>query len=115
LRIVRLAGMARAGHQSLSEPPRFGALRDSACYVYCIGSEGHDKVKIGISKRVAQRLKEVQTHYPDRLEIFWQKWFPTRAEALRYEKGLHDKLGADKCFAKEWFRISPEDFLKKVS
>jgi hypothetical protein len=85
---------------------------ESACYVYCIGPKDGDRIKVGMGKCVAARLKTTQTYFPDELVIHWQKWFPSREMAQKHEEALHKALSGFGCYAKEWFKVTVAEFLE---
>lgn len=74
------------------------------CYVYAIGPEHGEAIKVGIAADPRQRLKQLQTGNPQRLSIL-RRWGPMdRAEAQRIEADMHFLLG-DFRESGEWFSV----------
>lgn len=80
-------------------------------FIYFIQGECGGPIKIGYTIDLAQRLKSLQTGYPDRLELLFA--FPGNPED---EKKMHDYF-KDFRLQGEWFRSTPEvlDKIQRLS
>jgi hypothetical protein len=76
-------------------------------YLYAIGEVGGKEVKLGISKNPGQRLKQLQTAYPNKL-VLWG--FCKEASPLT-EREVHRLLEKDRIEG-EWFLLT--DQVKEV-
>lgn len=75
-------------------------------FIYFIQGENGGPIKIGYTKDIEQRLKELQTGYPDILKLLIA--FPGNHE---YEKALHRQLKLYRLNG-EWFKPDPAVFRK---
>jgi predicted GIY-YIG superfamily endonuclease len=67
-------------------------IRTMTCYVYVIGVEGHDLVKVGVTQDVNKRLVSLQTASPFKLSLVCSFGFPSREHALHSEYAFHTVL-----------------------
>ena len=76
-------------------------------YIYFIYQVGNIQcVKIGMTKDLIKRLKDLQTGNPNQLKYY--KYFPIsscKSTCYRMEKFLHLKYH-EVCIRKEWFYLS---------
>lgn len=83
-------------------------------YVYCV-SDGHGKVKIGITGNIEQRIKQLKHANPD-IKLNAYITTKNRAEAFETEGALHE-LAYQSRISGEWFDKGAEDIfndLKKM-
>lgn len=72
-----------------------------AIYVVRCGSA----VKIGFSRNPGQRLSDLQTSQPDRIELRWWAWLPPKL-APKIERAVHKELkAAGMHLSGEWFFV----------
>lgn len=84
------------------------------CYLYVIAPVGASKpCKIGIAASPSDRLRQLQTGNPMRLEIVEQYWASSRDQASYWELLAH-KLYGDRRLAGEWFDVIALDVQNKV-
>lgn len=76
-------------------------------YLYVIGNDTN-RQKIGISKDVDKRLKNLQTGNPDKLTIHYKIECPTIKHTLKLEKKIHSELSY-KRLSGEWFNMTVEE------
>jgi len=76
-------------------------------FIYFIQGECGGPIKIGYTTDLEQRLKSLQTGYPDRLELLLA--FPANPN---YEKAIHKQFEEYRLNG-EWFKPTPE-VLKKI-
>lgn len=76
-------------------------------YLYVIGNNTN-RQKIGISKDVDKRLKNLQTGNPDKLTIHYKIECPTIKDTLKLEKKIHAELSY-KRLSGEWFNMTVEE------
>ena len=76
-------------------------------YVYVIGPKDHGPVKIGYSKNVEKRLKQLQTGHPEPLVIHAKEEF-----TIKMGKAVERKFLREMNYKKaegEWLDVSPSD------
>lgn len=76
-------------------------------YIYVIGPENEDIVKIGFSKHPQKRLKQLQTGHAVKLMLYYE-FSINNAHVREMEKILHQTL-QHLCSSGEWFKISAKD------
>ena len=76
--------------------------------VYIIKEESNGYYKIGVSKNVQARLKQLKTGNPNKLTIIYEKAFPDERTAYRIESKCH-RMMEEKCIYREWFELSKDD------
>ena len=83
--------------------------------IYVIASSKHDAgpVKIGISNKPERRLKQLQTGYPEKLEIKYIEKLDTRIEARELEGKLHKDI-KHHCSHGEWFNVPVKEAIAFV-
>jgi predicted GIY-YIG superfamily endonuclease len=74
------------------------------CYVYLIGTEPGNK-KIGIASKPNQRLRQIQTGNPEKLEIFFTHRVSSKELAKSIESAAHRDLAKFRLKG-EWFDVS---------
>lgn len=84
--------------------PVVGAMPVS--YLYIIGEEDAQSIKIGISDSPDMRLYCLQPGNPRKLYIYGLFGFADRGSARRLEQSLHEFFG-DARIGREWFRLAP--------
>ncbi|MFI9787907.1 GIY-YIG nuclease family protein [Kitasatospora sp. NPDC051984] len=73
----------------------------SRTHVYMMTAAGSRLIKIGVAKNPMQRLRELQTGSPGKLDVLWLV-----EGTLALEKALHGRLSAYRARG-EWFDIKP--------
>jgi hypothetical protein len=82
--------------------------QDGNCDVYVIGQHGSSIVKIGTTASLQNRLRNLQSGYPLRLEILWRT-----PGGWGLEQYLHSHF-AEKRLQGEWFDFGEEDPVDSV-
>jgi hypothetical protein len=82
--------------------------KKSSGYIYVIKAVGHNYYKIGFSKDVAQRIKNLDRQYPFEIELYTQ--FKSN-DVLGDEKKLHNEFKG-KNYRGEWFNLDKHDLEK---
>ena len=77
-------------------------------FVYVIHAVGTNRVKIGFTQRIAERLSDLQTGSPFPLELVGY-----HNASLGFEQRLHEQLKDRRCIG-EWFEIEPQEALSIV-
>ena len=72
-------------------------------YLYAIGEVGGKEVKLGMSKSPGQRLKQLQTGFPNKLVI----WGFCKEASPLTEKEVHEQVKASRIEG-EWFLLTEE-------
>lgn len=86
--------------------------RTKNCHLYLIGNQEYQWFKIGISKKIEERIKQLNT--PFRLTTFYSLRCGNVSSALALENLMHIRY-QDKRVLGEWFSsIDPEDFSNSV-
>jgi hypothetical protein len=85
----------------------------SNIYVIASSKTNSGPVKIGISNQPEKRLKQLQTAFPEKLEIKYIEKLETKLKARELEKYLHKDISHLKSHG-EWFNISVEEAIKYV-
>lgn len=82
--------------------------RNEECFVYFI-TDG-DYLKIGVSKDVERRIKQLQTAHGNKLKLIRKVKCQTRDSAFKSEKWLHDMFSLyrtdNENKSSEWFEIN---------
>jgi hypothetical protein len=83
--------------------------------IYVISSINHNNgpVKIGISDNPDKRVKQLQTAFPEKLEIKYIEPFTTKIKARTFEKYLHKDISHLKSHG-EWFSITVQEAINYV-
>lgn len=96
------------------ETRRATDLGDASCCLYIMASIA--AIKIGVSNRPEDRLKQVQTGHPAKLRLYKIWWFQSTAEATLLERTVHGQLKVRGSHSSgEWFNISKQDAVSVVS
>lgn len=85
----------------------------SKSYVYAIKVKNTNKVKIGVSSRIEQRFKDLQSANPDELELLSYCECPDK-QVYQVEAYLHKKFKENNIRC-EWFNLSDEIVLSVVN
>ena len=78
-------------------------------YVYLIGEEGTNNIKIGVAINVEKRMQQLATGNSNNLILLFKGKYTNYKQV---EKKLHS-LHADSCIKNEWFDIVYVDLLIK--
>lgn len=99
------------GQEQITSPPvpEPRVATESAGWAYAIGDATADRVKIGCTQNVAQRLKSLQTGYPADLRVIWQG-----AGGAAMEAHLHARF-ARRRIRGEWFDFTGADAFKLIA
>ena len=81
-------------------------------YVYVIGPQDHGPVKIGYSKNVEARLRQLQTGHPEPLMIHAKEGFTTKMGKAVERKFLRE-MNYQKAEG-EWINVSPSDAVRHL-
>lgn len=86
-------------------------------YVYILRSGNTNNFKIGVSKNIENRIKQLQTGNPYKITVYHYFEAPTRENAFNCEHWLHKFFDGHKTelMRGEWYRITLkelEPFLK---
>lgn len=83
---------------------------NSACALYIVIDNGSRDVKIGISSRPDQRIREIATQYNvSTVRLLQKTWFLSRAEARTWEAKFHRRYADSHSpmrGGREWFRLT---------
>lgn len=85
----------------------------SNIYVIASSKTNLGPVKIGISDNPEKRMKQLQTAFPEKLEIKYIEPFETKIKARELEKFLHKDISHLRSHG-EWFSISVEEAIRYV-
>lgn len=88
--------------------------RDRECTIYIIAVNGSGPVKVGISSTPNERLRQLQTANPERLEIYKKLPVPSRYFAKEFEKTFHKNHRGRRLLG-EWFSLHPAEAYKSLS
>ena len=78
-------------------------------YIYFINVLGTDLYKVGYTNNLNRRLREIQTGNEQTLVLNLFIEFPTRFDARKNERAIHDSL-KELNMNGEWFEIDPDYF-----
>lgn len=92
------------------QPRMAGIDRQCPGFIYIMFNPDTKLCKIGLSKRVDSRLREVQFEYGDRVRLVY--WFPVQNMAVS-EHEMHQRF-MDKHVYGEWFRLVRSDIQQVV-
>lgn len=83
--------------------------------IYVISSAKHHNgpVKIGISNKPEKRLKQLQTGFPEKLEIKYVEPLDSRVKARTLENHLHKDIRHHRSHG-EWFNIDVKSAIAYV-
>lgn len=81
-------------------------------FVYVIASSEEGPVKIGFSKDVSKRLRQLQTGHAEKLHVFHKRALDKK-HALIVEKAVHDTLKHSRRQG-EWFALDVENAILEV-
>ena len=82
-------------------------------YIYAIGSEHFDAVKIGYSSNPKGRLYSLQNANPYKLSLFGI-WGPWKRTEINYVESLVHDLFKDKRLRGEWFDVTIDDINRNL-
>lgn len=89
-------------------------LGPQACCLYIMVSSA--AVKIGVSNRPEERLRQVQTGHHEKLRLHKTWWFQSTDDAMLVERTIHAQLKVRGSHASgEWFKIKPADAVQSAS
>jgi predicted GIY-YIG superfamily endonuclease len=108
-----IIGVLRAWSQTLhSIEIETGVKKVSPCFVYVIGPKA-GPYKIGISRDINKRLRDLGSGSPVRLFLMWKQLFSDRVDARAVEAELHNALASSWSHG-EWFDIPLEEAILAV-
>jgi hypothetical protein len=83
--------------------------------MYVISSANHDNgpVKIGISNKPENRLKQLQTGYPEKICVKYIEPLSDKVEARSLENKLHKDMKHYRAYG-EWFNMSVKEAIAFV-
>ena len=82
-------------------------------YIYAIGSEHFEAVKIGYSSNPKGRLYALQNANPFKLSLFGV-WGPWKKSQIKYVESIVHNLFNDKRLRGEWFDVSIDEINKNL-
>lgn len=85
-------------------------------YIYIISTAKHEDgpVKIGISDNPDKRLKQIQTGYPEKIEIKHLEEFKTRKKTFELERLLHKDFSIYRSHG-EWFNMTVKEAINYLT
>lgn len=81
-------------------------------YIYIVGASKDGPVKIGLSVDPERRRRQLQTGYPEPLQVFHTE--EVESDWVQIMEGIIHRENRHKRLKGEWFRMSVEDAILEI-